>query len=404
MKIDEKSQVEIPTEMLLAILNQEKVVEPPHNFYAYPARFSPGFARAAVRAFTKKGDTVLDPFCGGGTSLVEAIQEGRRAAGSDISALATFLSRAKTSPLSVHDKRSLVRWIDELGGRDTTNIIHSAPFVHDDETGYQRNLPGNARSFFGEILRRIHFLKNDRQKEFARLILLAVGQRTLDCKMRTPSPTELKAQFLKLAPTMISQHYDFVGRVASSNEIARCRITNMRRVINKPSEYIDSDGRIPRDWLPVKLVLTSPPYPGVHVVYHRWQVKGRKETPAPFWLTNCEDGAGETHYTLGGRKETGLKTYFSQLGKTFKAVRNLLAGDSIVIQLVAFSEPRWQLPRYLATMEKAGYAELLPICSGEYLRDRRIWRNVPGRRWYTKHTPPSGSSSEVLLLHRIRAS
>ena len=28
----------------------------------------------------------------------------------------------------------------------------------------------------------------------------------------------------------------------------------------------------------VRLVLTSPPYPAVHVLYHRWQVKGRKET------------------------------------------------------------------------------------------------------------------------------
>ena len=43
-----------------------------HNFYKYPARFSPEFARAAIEAFTEPGDLVLDPYVGGGTTLVEA--------------------------------------------------------------------------------------------------------------------------------------------------------------------------------------------------------------------------------------------------------------------------------------------------------------------------------------------
>ena len=37
-----------------------------HSFYRYPARFSPEFARKAIEAFTQPGDTVLDPFMGGG--------------------------------------------------------------------------------------------------------------------------------------------------------------------------------------------------------------------------------------------------------------------------------------------------------------------------------------------------
>ena len=32
---------------------------------------------------------------------------------------------------------------------------------------------------------------------------------------------------------------------------------------------------------PADLVVTSPPYPGIHMLYHRWQVDGRKETDAP---------------------------------------------------------------------------------------------------------------------------
>src|SRR5690349_10231503 len=70
-----------------------------HNFYRYPARFSPSFVRSAVEAFTSPGDWVLDPFVGGGTTVVEALSQGRNSVGVDISSLATFISEAKTAIL-----------------------------------------------------------------------------------------------------------------------------------------------------------------------------------------------------------------------------------------------------------------------------------------------------------------
>ena len=48
-----------------------------HDFYRYPARFSPAFARAAIELFTEPGDTVLDPFLRSSTSLVESLALGR---------------------------------------------------------------------------------------------------------------------------------------------------------------------------------------------------------------------------------------------------------------------------------------------------------------------------------------
>ena len=70
-----------------------------HEFYRYPARFSPQLARAAIKAFTGPRDLVLDPFAGGGTTVVEAQQLGRYAIASDINPIATFVTRAKTTPL-----------------------------------------------------------------------------------------------------------------------------------------------------------------------------------------------------------------------------------------------------------------------------------------------------------------
>jgi|GEM_PF-3773302 len=55
-----------------AIQDQAPVSGLTHDFYRYPARFSPLFVRAAIQAFTRPGHVILDPFMGGGTTLVEA--------------------------------------------------------------------------------------------------------------------------------------------------------------------------------------------------------------------------------------------------------------------------------------------------------------------------------------------
>src|SRR5258708_7103660 len=85
-----------------------------HTLYRYPARFSPQFARAIISAFTEADDLVLDPFMGGGTTLVEATSLGRRAVGIDINSLANFLTRAKTTKYSEQDLLAVESWAEQL--------------------------------------------------------------------------------------------------------------------------------------------------------------------------------------------------------------------------------------------------------------------------------------------------
>src|SRR5207247_1083280 len=110
-----------------------------------------------------------------------------------------------------------------------------------------------------------------RQQKFVRLILLGVGQWGLDCKKSVPASAEFKAEFCQRLHTAADIFFDYVSGIATANELPRFQLSSMRRVINRRSEECGEDGRIPDSWLPAKLVLTSPPYPGVHVVYHRWQ-------------------------------------------------------------------------------------------------------------------------------------
>lgn len=50
-----------------------------HGVFRYPAKFHPLIARRLVELISREGETILDPFCGSGTLLVEAAAIGRGA-------------------------------------------------------------------------------------------------------------------------------------------------------------------------------------------------------------------------------------------------------------------------------------------------------------------------------------
>jgi hypothetical protein len=113
------------------------------------------------------------------------------------------------------------------------------------------------------------------------------------------------------------------------------------------------------------------------------------------------DGAGESYYTLGRRDEPNLGAYFQRLQAVFKSVRCFVDRQSLVVQLVAFSDPGWQLPAYLKAMENAGFHEADIECPTNTASNGRVWRQVPGRKWYATKQGKIPASREVLLVHRI---
>jgi len=141
------------------------------------------------------------------------------------------------------------------------------------------------------------------------------------------------------------------------------------------------------------LVVTSPPYPRIHILYHRWQVDGRRESPAPYWISACNDGQGAAFYNFGDRRDPEAKDYFERSLKTLCAVRKVIADGGLMVQLVAFADPVGHLGRYLANMEAAGFSEVAPS-------ELRAWREVPNRRWHAALRGKTAGSNEVVLIHR----
>src|SRR4030042_1773477 len=62
-----------------------------HGIHRYPAKFIPQIPRFCMESYSKVGDTILDPFVGSGTTLLEAYISGRDSMGIDIHPLARLI-------------------------------------------------------------------------------------------------------------------------------------------------------------------------------------------------------------------------------------------------------------------------------------------------------------------------
>ena len=72
-----------------------------HGMHTYVAAMIPQLARRLIELYAPPNGTVLDPFCGGGAVLVEAMHSGRTAIGRDVNELAVLISKAKTTHIDL---------------------------------------------------------------------------------------------------------------------------------------------------------------------------------------------------------------------------------------------------------------------------------------------------------------
>jgi modification methylase len=79
---------------------------------AHPAKMLPAVAAHVIATYTRRGDLVLDPMCGSGTTLVEAVHAGRHALGVDIEP--AFVALAAANLALAHSQ----------GATGTARVLH----------------------------------------------------------------------------------------------------------------------------------------------------------------------------------------------------------------------------------------------------------------------------------------
>jgi hypothetical protein len=288
---------------------------------------------------------------GGGTTIVEAATAGRQAVGCDLNELAFFISKVKTIILKPGQRTVLAKWANSV----VPNISYPD---HDDRLAdvacakrtQNLSLPmaRAIKKFLGLALCSVEDLPGKETQDFARCAMLNAGQWALNGRKRSTVLAEFRIRLRRIVHEMLAAERAY-SDVAASGFEPSLHCANSADISSLP--FFRAGRR-------ADIVVTSPPYPGIHMLYHRWQVDGRRETPAPYWIADCNDGQGASFYNFADRRRGAADTYFSESLRTLQGIRSVVRDGAIFVQMIAFSDPNRQLPRYLANMEKAAFSEV----------------------------------------------
>jgi len=272
-----------------------------HNFHPFPAKFVPQIPATLIRRFTEFGETVLDPFCGSGTTLVETIIAGRRAIGFDVNPIACLISRAKVHPLdnverdqvinSVHETEFLLREL-LVGKTERINSFKVPEFRNRDhwfQPHVQRELTAVRSIIWAQPEGRVR----DFLSTAFSAIIVKVSNQDSDTRWAAVHKTVAVGATLS---SFIAKAREMLERVSELAQLKPALAQVIEHSVSEPFPLTDNC---------VDLVVTSPPYLNSfdYYLYHKLRM---------FWL-------GFDHYPVQSRElgsrnrhcdnQEGLETY-----------------------------------------------------------------------------------------------
>lgn len=224
-----------------------------HGYHRYPAKFIPQIVSKLILNYTSKGDTVLDPFGGCGTTLVEAKTLGRKSIGFDINPVAKLITETKITPLKPDS-------IDKYLNKFVNNFNHlknkNAQLTHSQRTNYW--FQPSVQNKLDKLYLAINNIKNHRVRRFylcsfshilkncSRWLMKSIKPQVDPNKI----PPDVIKVFLGHIKHMMSKNREFYKLLESSENLrtpAKMRLT-------------DSTEKFPLEDNSVDLIITSPPY------------------------------------------------------------------------------------------------------------------------------------------------
>lgn len=302
-----------------------------HGFHTYPARMHPVTAARLVEAFSPAGGRVLDPFCGSGTVLVEALLLGRNPIGTDLNPLAVELARCKTRPRTVAELEHLIASAEECA-------------VHADER--RKAKAGATRRFLVEdmhlfephvlleldsIRAKIETLRDDPARPDLLLVLSAL----LVKFSKLSGDTSEKVSVRRTAAGAVARFF-----VRKTEDLAR-RLGEFTKMLPSPlpePAFVEVDDaakvrKVPR-WH-VDAIITSPPYAATYdyVAHHALRLRwlGIDATR----LSRAEIGARSAYARLDPRKSK--EKWSEELTRFLRATAGMLDRGSPLVLLMGDS-------------------------------------------------------------------
>lgn len=287
-----------------------------HGLHPYPAKFIPQIPNALIQELSSVGDTVLDPFCGSGTTLVEALLLRRHAVGVDANPLACLITRAKTARVNPEDVAQLEALAERVSKAAARVGEGTLPLFSEKGGGLARELPdfeGLSFWFDGSVIDELSTIKAmclELTREVARDTALAAFSSIVVAVSRQDSDTRYVRREKKIAPGETLQRFGralalAIAKKVELSEMIEARFTSTVRHANTLDEP---------DVGSVDLVVTSPPYPNAYSyhLYHRTRMLWLGMDQPTF--KRVEIGS-HRKYSSKGRDAADAATFRSELAR-----------------------------------------------------------------------------------------
>ena len=245
-----------------------------HSLHPYPAKYIPQIPNALIQELSSVGDTVLDPFCGSGTTLVEALLLKRHAIGVDANPLACLIARAKTTRLNEADVESLRLLAEQVAVLLEQRSSETMPLFPDSNTygivAKRPDFEGLDFWFDPHVIDELSILKAlclALESQVARQVALTVFSSIIITVSRQDSDTHYvrREKHIKQGETIqrfLRALESAIGRVVELTDLVEprfaCKVLHANTLDTPEIGLVD-------------LVVCSPPYPNAYSyhLYHR---------------------------------------------------------------------------------------------------------------------------------------
>lgn len=237
-----------------------------HNIHRYSGKFIPQIARQVIDLTTQKGDIILDPYLGSGTTALESMLSHRNFIGIDINPLAILIAKVKTTILSIKDlmdfKHDFNEMIDQLYDNDTpllNQLLQTK--IESPETSWRFSNEWNKKWYQEHVLKdliniynHIEYIQNENLKRIAQVAFSDILRKTSNASSKYPNVMYDKNHKIKQSP-LKSFKASFNGIIDNLIELSTTYTSNTG------CEIILSDNtKLSLADQSIDAIITHPPY------------------------------------------------------------------------------------------------------------------------------------------------
>ena len=230
-----------------------------HGLHPYPAMMIPQIAGRLIDCYGAKAKILFDPYCGSGSSLLEANIRGMDAVGTDLNPLARIIARTKTTRLDCQKMELYLRCINEqtFNARFRTCDVPVLPSFPQMDFWFSKKTQC-------ELAALRDMINDVEDEDIRRFLSVGFSETVRECSYTRNGEFKLyrmtAAQMEKFAPDVFGV---FMAKLARNFAAMKTYISSIKKAGQTKVFGFNTVEGIPHGILPaagLDLVLTSPPY------------------------------------------------------------------------------------------------------------------------------------------------